>query len=290
VSRVLGLSAGNAGGSAEIVLCTALGATGGADAELVRLADLDLTAAGDLDWLWEKLVDADALIVSTPIMSRTIAASLKLLVDRLLGPNADAAIIEQLVALRRSGTEPAVPFRVDERVLRPRVAGFLAVGGSLTPQWKTLALPLLHTVTFSMHIAVVDQVVFGGAGTPQSILLDDDALDRAARLGANVASQLGKAFDDVDYLGEPGLCPLCHLNVIELHGTDAACATCGARGTLRADGSISWTDLTTSVLTMTEKRAHGAEIQQTAARHRALAAETAAGKAKIPAFEPVTPR
>ncbi|GIM88291.1 flavodoxin family protein [Paractinoplanes toevensis] len=290
MSRVLGLSAGNAGGSAEIVLCTALGAIGGAGADLVRLADLDLTSAGDLDWLWEKLVDADALIVSTPIMSRTVSANLKLLVDRLLGPNADAAIIEQLVALRRSGTEPAVPFRVDERVLRPRVAGFLAVGGSLTPQWKTLALPLLHTVTFSMHIAVVDQVAFGGAGTPQSILLDDDALERAARLGANVASQLGKAFDDVDYLGEPGLCPLCHLNVVELHGTDAACATCGARGRLRPDGSIEWTDLTTSVLTMAEKRAHGAEIQETAARHHPLAAEISARRSKIPAFEPVTPR
>ena len=290
MSRVLGLSAGNAGGSAEILLATALGAIGGAGVEFVRLADLDLYDDADLDWLWEKLVECDGLIVSTPIMSRTVAASLKLLVDRLLGPNADAAIIEQLVALRRSGTEPAVPFRVDERVLKPRVAGFLAVGGSLTPQWKTLALPILHTVTFSMHIAVADQAVFGGAGTPQSILLDDEALDRAARLGANVGGQLGRAFGDVEYLGEPGLCPLCHLNVIELHGTAAACATCGARGTLNPDGSLTWTDLDTSLLTMAEKRAHGVEIQETAARHRPLADSLADRRAKVPVFEPVTPR
>ncbi len=102
--------------------------------------------------------------MSTPIISRTVAARLKLLVDRLLGPNADAAIIDGLLALRRQGREPAVPFRVDERVLKPRVAGFLAVGGSLTSQWKTLALPIMHTATFSMHIAVVDQVQFEGAG------------------------------------------------------------------------------------------------------------------------------
>jgi hypothetical protein len=70
-------------------------------------------------------------------------------VDRLLGPNADAAIIEHLVGVRAAGGEPTVPFRVDERVLKPRVAGFLAVGGSLTPQWKSLALPLLHTTTFA---------------------------------------------------------------------------------------------------------------------------------------------
>jgi hypothetical protein len=208
-------------------------------------------------------------------MNRTVAARLKVLVDRLLGPNADAAIIEQLVALRRAGTEPAVPFRVDERVLRPRVAGFLAVGGSLTPQWKTLALPVLHTVTLSMQMAVVDQVTFGGAGTPRSILLDTTALDRAARLGAHVASQLGKTFEEATYAGEPGLCPMCHLNVIELTGTAVACATCGCRGELAPDRSIHWTDLTTSVLTMTEKKAHAAEIQETAARQTSRVRGTA---------------
>jgi len=289
MSKVLGLSAGSAGGSAEIVLRLALDAAG-QPAELVRPADLDLTAPGVLDWLWEKLVDCDALIVSTPIMSRTMAAGLKLLVDRLLGPNADAAIIEQLVAVRRAGNEPAVPFRVDERVLRPRVAGFLAVGGSLTPQWKTLTLPLMHTLTFSMHIAVVDQVVFGGAGTPRSILLDEEALRRAAALGANVAGQIGKPYDDVAYLGEPGLCPMCHLNVIELTGAEVACATCGCRGALRDAGRIEWTDRTTSVLSMDEKRAHAAEIQETAGRHRELRSVIAEREATIPVFSPVAPR
>jgi multimeric flavodoxin WrbA len=287
MSRVLGLSAGAAGGSAELLLRTALAPSTGA--ELVRLLDLDLNAPDDLDWLWEKLVDSDGLIVSTPIMSRTMAAGLKLLVDRLLGPNADAAIIEQLVALRRAGTEPAVPFRVDERVLRPRVAGFLAVGGSLTPQWKTLTLPLMHTLTFSMHIAVVDQVVFEGAGTPRSIVLDDAALARAATLGERVRSQLGKAFDDVAYLGEPGLCPMCHLSVVSLEGTAVTCATCGCRGVLSPDG-VSWTERDTSVLSMTEKRAHAGEIQETAARHLPLRDEIEKRAAAVPSRTPVTPR
>ncbi|WP_433381997.1 flavodoxin family protein [Actinoplanes sp. CA-142083] len=287
MSRVLGLSAGAAGGSAEILLRTALGRL--ENPELVRLADLDLNARDDLDWLWERLVESDAVIVSTPVMSRTMAAGLKLLVDRLLGPNADAAIIEQLVALRRSGTEPAVPFRVDERVLRPRVAGFLAVGGSLTPQWKTLTLPLMHTLTFSMHIAVVDQVVFEGAGTPRSIVLDFSALERASKLGANVSSQLGKPYDEVSYLGPPGLCPMCHLNVIELNGTTVSCATCGCGGTL-GPGGVEWLDRATSVLSMAEKRAHAVEIQETAARHADLREEIEKRAASAPAVTPVTPR
>jgi multimeric flavodoxin WrbA len=289
MSRVLGLGCGEPGGSAEILLTAALRAAGthaaAAEVQLVRLTDL--TGDDDLWWLWERLVECDGLIVSTPIMTRTIAARLKSVIDRLLGPNADAAIIEHLVAVRRSGTEPAVPFRVDERVLKPRVAGFLAVGGSLTPQWKALALPLLHTTAFSMHMAVVDQVAFGGAGTPRSILLDDDALDRAARLGANVAAQLGVAFDEVRYLGEPGLCPMCHLNVVELTGTSVVCATCGSAGELAGDGAIRWTDLTSSVLSMAEKRAHAREIQETAAAHAGRRAEIDARAAAFGSFEHV---
>jgi multimeric flavodoxin WrbA len=231
---------------------------------------------------WERWVEADALIVSTPIISRTVPGRLKWLGDRLLGPNADAAIVADLLELRRQGREPAVPFRVDERVLKPRVAGFIAVGGSLTSQWKTLALPVLHTLTFSMQIAVVDQVVFEGAGTPRSIVLDDAAMARAGLLGRNVAGQAGRRFEDAEYRGDAaGVCPLCHLDVVVLRGgRGVECATCGARGELTVDGDdvgvrFSAEGLSHSVITLAEKHAHFAEIQETAARHRDLAAEIA---------------
>jgi multimeric flavodoxin WrbA len=294
--RVLGIGCGQPGGSAEILLKAALRAAEAqrADIELVRLHDLRLPSGAaeaaepdDADWLWERLVECDGLIVSTPIMSRTVAARLKLVADRLLGPNADAAIIDGLLALEREGQRPAVPFRVDPRVLKPRVAGFLAVGGSLTSQWKTLALPMLHTTTFSMHIAVVDQVQFDGAGTPRAIVLEPAALDRAARLGRNVADQLGVAFDDARYAGPPGLCPVCHLNVIVLSGLSVECATCGARGRLADEPVLTWTDLSTSVISMTEKRAHAAEIQDTAARHNAVRSQIEDAAAEWSAYDPV---
>src|SRR4051794_40009836 len=236
--KVLGLGCGQPDGSAEILLTTALRAAeeAGASVASVRLEELRLPSGPDPSepddawWFWEQLFECDGLIVSSPIISRTVAARLKLLGDRLLGPNADAAIIEELVRIRRAGGEPAVPFRVDERVLKPRVAGFLAVGGSLTAQWKTLALPVMHTMTFSMQIAVVDQVVFEGAGTPRSIVLDDAALARAARLGRTVAEQLGRPFEAAEYRGdEPGVCPMCHLDVVVLRGRAVECATCGTR-------------------------------------------------------------
>jgi multimeric flavodoxin WrbA len=293
--RVLGLGCGQARGSAEILLKAALKAAGdeGAQVRLVRLDELRLPSGGaelaepdDAPWLWQQLADCDGLIVSTPIMSRTVAARLKLLGDRLLGPNADAAIIEGLLELRAQGQEPAVPFRVDERVLKPRVAGFLAVGGSLTPQWKTLALPLMHTTTFSMHIAVVDQVQFGGAGTPRSVVRDGSAIERAAAVGRNVASQLGLPFDEARYLGAPGLCPMCHLDVVVLRGRDVECATCGAQGRLAPDAGVTWTNLATSVISMDEKRAHAAEIQETAGRHGQARAEIERRAAEYDGYDP----
>ena len=293
--RVLGLGCGQPHGSAEILLKAALrvAAEEGADVGLVRLDELRLPSGvaedaepDDAWWLWERLVECDGLIVSTPIITRTVAARLKLLGDLLLGPNADAAIIDGLLALRRQGREPSVPFRVDERVLKPRVAGFLAVGGSLTSQWKTLALPMMHATTFSMHIAVVDQVQFAGAGTPRSIVLDTDAIDRAAALGRNVASQLGAAFDEARYLGAPGLCPMCHLDVVVLRGADVECATCGARGQLAPDQQVTWTNLATSVISMDEKRAHAVEIQETAERHRQVRAEIEKRARAFEAYDP----
>lgn len=291
--HLLGLSAGSVGGSVEIVLKEALRAAlaEGATVELVRLEELSLpsgppTEPDDAWWFWERLMAADGLVVASPIVSRTITGRLKVLMDRLLGPNADRAIVERLIAMRAAGEEPAVPFRLDERVLRPRVAGFIAVGGSLTPQWKTLTLPVLHAFTFSLQAAVVDQIVIAGAGTQQSVVLDDEALARSAALGRNVANQLGRAFEQAEYVGPPGLCPLCHLDVVVLQGRSLACATCGAQGRLADDFSVEWTQLDTSVITMAEKRDHYAEILETAQRHGKVREEITEKAAAYDSFDP----
>src|SRR3954465_4020048 len=181
--NVLGLSCGNANGSPELLLKAALMAAeaDGATVRMVRLQEMQLP--DDADWYWEQLMECDALIVAAPILSRSGPGKLRALGDLILGPNADAAFIEKQLELRAQGKEPQVPFRVDERVLRPRVAGFISLGGSLPARWKTPAPPEVATMTFSMHIGVVGQVQFGGAGLPGSILLDPSALPRAEQLG-----------------------------------------------------------------------------------------------------------
>jgi multimeric flavodoxin WrbA len=315
--RVLGLGAGNPGGSAEILLkCALRAAVGeGASVALVALDSLALPlrpvapgaggaagAGGDDDgpWLWDQLMDADGVIISTPIYSRTITGKLKLVADRLSGPAADVAFAENYRRLLEAGESPPVAFPYDERVFRPRVAGLIAVGGALTTQWRTLALPLLHQMTFSAHIAVADQLLVGGAGMPRAVVLDAAALAGAARVGRSVGAQLGVPFDSVEYRGEAGLCPLCHLSVIEVRaGGVVECATCGAGGRLVASGadgdggrgevSVVFDDpaaLARSVVTMDEKRAHFAEVMETGAAQGALAAEIERRAATFAEFDP----
>jgi multimeric flavodoxin WrbA len=286
---VLGLSAGNPAGSAEILLQVALAAAEaeGAEVALVRLHELSLPTrpvapvddapAGDHGpWLWEELMESDGLIVSTPIYSRTIAGTLKLVADRLAGPAADVAFAESHRRMLEAGQTPPLAFPYDERVFRPRVAGFIAVGGALSHEWKSLALPLMHQMTFSSQIAVADQLLVGGAGMPRSVVLDDAALAGAGRVGRSVGSQLGLRFDEVSYRGEPGVCPLCHLSVVVVNGAAVQCATCGAGGrVVIEDGAarFRFDHPERSVITMDEKRAHFVELQETAAAQGPLADE-----------------
>jgi hypothetical protein len=119
------------------------------------------------------------------------------------------------------------------------------------------------------------------------VVLDAAAIDRAAVLGRNVASQLGVAFDQARYLGPPGLCPMCHLDVVALRGADVECATCGARGLLTPELEVTWTNLSSSVISMDEKRAHATEIQETAERHHQVRAEHEERARAFEACDPV---
>jgi multimeric flavodoxin WrbA len=291
--NVLGLSCGNENGSPELLLKAALRAAegDGATVKMVRLQDMQLP--DDADWYWEQLMECEALIVAAPILSRSAPGRLRMLGDLVLGPNADAAFIEAQLTLRAQGNEPQVPFRVDERVLHPRVAGFISVGGSLPRRWKTLALPEMHAMTFSMHIGVVDQIQFGGAGLPGSVVLDDAAVPRAEQLGRAVIAQIGRRAEDVDYRGdEPGICPMCHLNVFALRGDEVECATCGARGRLVVrDGAVDYEfdreGLEESVISMAEKREHFREVQETATRQAAQADRIRELAAPLVEYDPV---
>jgi len=103
-----------------------------------------------------------------------------------------------------------------------------------------MALPTMHILDGSLHAKVVDQYLLKGYAMPGAVLLDGgEAVARAEELGRNVASQIGKGFEEARYLGpnEEGACPYCHLAQIEMEcaANKVYCITCGVDGRLEAD-------------------------------------------------------
>jgi multimeric flavodoxin WrbA len=257
--KVLGLTCGRKMSNTEILVKEALmGAEEmGAEVELVRLLDLTIKPCtgcnacvislfekggsgdcvvkdDDFKFIDEKILDCDGLILGSPIYEKMPQGLLKVLNDRM-GPSHDLAfrIIAKKIREERSITTGKGP---DERSFKPRVASLIAVGGS---DWTTLALPLLQIFALPMNFKVVDQQLFDWTALPASVLLKDDSIARARRSGRHVAESLKGPIEEAKYIGEPGMCPVCHSSVIEVKNTtsEVICATCGVKGTMKAEGN-----------------------------------------------------
>ncbi|KAI8400654.1 hypothetical protein FOFC_19502 [Fusarium oxysporum] len=163
-------------------------------------------------------MDADTIIIASPVYSHQPAGTLKALVDAILGPSADVSMAYDLKRRQENGDESVKDLKVDPRDFKPSVAGFIS------------------TCIYSIHSRVVDKVVLAGYTSPGAVLADSGtALGRAELLGRRVASQLGKPCDEAQYLGpdESGTCPYCHLLKIELcEANNVVCTVCGANGIL----------------------------------------------------------
>lgn len=183
------------------------------------------------------ILDADAIIIASATHNRQLPGYLKVVMDQIGGPALDVA-----AAWKRKG---AGDTDFDDRVLKPRVLAFIATGGSRTVDQYSQVLPTLYPQFHSLHAKVVDQYVAKGFLASGAVLASPSVVERVGQLGRNVASQLGKSFEDARYLGpeEEGSCQYCHLSALELfHTADNAvgCVTCGAKGRLvvKEDGRI----------------------------------------------------
>jgi len=261
--KVLGISCGRRMSNTEIMVKEALmGAEeAGAEVEFIRLHDLyikpctgcnscvidlmERSGGGkcslkgdDFPFIDDKIMESDGLILGSPIYEKSPTGQLKSLEDRM-GPSHDQGfrMIAKKIREEKGITAGAGP---DERAFKPRAACLIAVGGS---EWDTLALPIMSMFTLTMQIEVVDRILVNWIGLPRVIALRDDLLERARRSGRHVAETLKKPLEEAEYIGEPGLCPLCHSKLIEVrHDGDAypcICGVCGVRGAVRVlDGKV----------------------------------------------------
>ena len=261
--KILGISCGRKMGNTEILVKEALmGAEEmGAEVELVRLQDLNLKPCtgcnacvvslfekggsgdciiknDDFKFIDEKILECDGIIIGSPIYEKSPSGQLKILNDRM-GPSHDMAMrmIAKKIREEKNITTGIGP---DERSFKIRAASLIAVGGS---EWDNLALPMLHLFTLSMQMEVVDKMLVNWVALPGMVALKDDALERARKSGRHVAETLMKPIEEAKYIGEEGMCPLCHSKLIEVRNDDnnypTVCGICGVKGTLNVvDGKV----------------------------------------------------
>jgi len=311
--KLLGLSAGRRMGNSEVLLKEALMAAEetGVEVEILRLHDLNIkpctgcTACvqgkhglifggsgecviqgDDMDLFNEKLWSCDGLIISMPIFIFQPPGYLKLLADRC-GPSHDQAFVRE--AAKIAGGKSAV----DPRIFKPRVGGFLAVGGAPHRDWVSLGLPLMHSFTFPMEIKIVDMHQVNAAAIPGQVALDDAALARARQLGLNVASAMGQPQDQLTWKGdEEGTCPVCHCDIMVVGKTSQIeCAVCGIQGELKEkDGKVAVTfspeQQAISRLTLAGKQRHFFEIGDVQREFDGRKGEMPARMAKYGPYKP----
>jgi multimeric flavodoxin WrbA len=258
--KILALTCGRKMANCEILTKEALmGAEEyGAEVEIVRMLDLDIkhckicwpcpmllkgpkacVQKDDGFFLFEKIMECDALLISAPIYTLTPPGYLLAIRDRLLGPRVDIVSLKE--AKKAQGTDSRFQKKayVDDRVFKNRVGAFISVGGARSYDWVTMGIPLLYTLTFSMGINIVAQMQVRGVADDGAITLKVNELSKARKLGVNLAKAMKRPYEEVLFTGEDqGVCPVCHCNlIVKEQGCDIMCATCGIKGTLRYDGN-----------------------------------------------------
>ena len=255
--KVLGIFDGRPGGVSELLVKQALiGAQEqGAEVEAVNVRDLDIkpcvncnachnpfTAAvgkchikDDLNWIDEKIMDCDGLVVVMPSYEKAPPGEFKLLLDRT-GPSHDVAFRKMAKEKRLAEPEKYNSDVVDERAFKKRYVTFIGHGGS---EWTQLCLPTMMGWAVSLGLTIADKLlVQWNVGTE----FEPERLALAKRSGAYVAQCCAAPEAEHEYIGDPGMCPECHNDVliVDRKTGELECTVCGLRGKLgiNADGSV----------------------------------------------------
>jgi uncharacterized Zn finger protein (UPF0148 family) len=156
----------------------------------------------DLDWLVDTVQAASGLVLAAPTYFLGPAATIKMVVDRLL----------------------VVTGRVDEPLRPPRPAVTIATAG--LEGWRGVTLPFLNAFVAAFGFQPIDSLTAVAPG-PGEVLLDDGlmahVLDSGRRLGRGEMDPTP---------APPNTCPVCHSDAFVLHGDRAICPICAREATI----------------------------------------------------------
>ena len=254
--KVMGIVAGRHNGNSEILVKEALLACqeAGAECKLINLFDYNIrhctgcesctmqmgdVAMGkgtykgcvlkdkdDMDKIVNEMQTCNGIIVGVPTYDLTPSALYLTFAQRFLA------------------YELSFRLQIGEVKEDPHmVGGLIAVGGSCH-DWQSLSLECLGATMFTQSINVVDQMMATRNGRPGNVLLRDEQIQRARKMGENIIKAIQTPVEERGWLGDPeqGLCPRCHSALVykgdpHWDGIEFPfeCAVCGAGGDLVKD-------------------------------------------------------
>ncbi|MBN1190772.1 MAG: flavodoxin family protein [Dehalococcoidales bacterium] len=235
--KVLGLSAGRPMGNSEILLKEALlGAEEhGAEGEMIRLQDLSIKPCTGCEactvsrlktgankgciikndhypFLLDKMAESDGIILSFPSYCFRPPGLVMNIKDRSAG-------------IGDSYFKKAAQ--------KPKVGATIAVAGFT-------GISLMRTMTnysFPPGVKLIDQMMVTHTSRPGQVLLNDEAIARAKKLGGNLSLAMKVPFEEARYVGEEyGGCPICHSDLLWVQGKYVQCPTCYIKGTVEIKG------------------------------------------------------
>jgi len=280
--KILGITCGRPNGNCEILTKEALMAAEelGAEVELLRLNDFEIRSCsgchgchkarpnGLTDCIWdddfptfiEHYLDADGVIIATPIYIWRPAGNIRVVADRI-GPTYDVALLAN-----KGGDLPDSSY--DKRIFKTRAGAFITVGGTCDPRYASMGMGPMQQFQHSMRLQIVDRLMALESDLPGAVLIHDEYVAKARQIGIEVYKNCGVPEAKMKYYGEAGTCPVCHNNMMMLDegAMSVKCPFCLVEGRLNVaeDGTItadfSRSDLSHHRNTMDEMASHGREI------------------------------
>jgi len=223
-------------GNAEVLAREALlGAQeAGANVALVRLPELHIEPCDgclkcvlsggtchltdDLAWLLAQAQASDALLLAAPTYFLGPAATVKLVIDRLL-MRATTLAAQAAENQPGEGSEPSPGLREPSPGLG-KVGAAIAVCG--VQEWRGMTLPYLVSLVQGLGFPPLDGFHAYAPG-PGEVLLDEALMARVHHLGRRLA--LGQAESRPPE--EENVCPTCRGDAFVLRGDVAICPICG---------------------------------------------------------------
>lgn len=207
----------------------------GAEVDAIRLTDLNIRPCkgcmmcafrmeecrieDDMVMLLDRIQESDGIILGAPTYILGPQGQVKLVMDRML------------MLARRIGE------------WGHKKGSTIGLAGH--PEWDQLMTACMNYFMFVINTDLVDSMMAYGPG-PGQVLLDEEVVQNANRVGRNVVRALSGNLSDDDRLPQKeDACPICYSDLLKVIGEKVECPVCRVQGEIQAGNGklrVRWDD------------------------------------------------